>query len=561
MATDFDAVVVGSGFGGAVTASRLAEAGWTVCVLERGRAYPPGSFARTPHQMARNFWDPSAGMHGLFNIWSFGHLAAVVASGLGGGSLIYANVELRKDEDTFVQEPGRETWPITYAELKPYYEQAERMLGVQAYPVDQSPYDQTPKTREYTAAAERAGIEVFQPNLAITFANADQPAVPGQTILEPHGNLHEAPRQTCRLVGECDLGCNFGSKNSLDYNYLSAAKRNGADIRTLHEVRSFAPLGDRGWRITYVEHRSEANAPMNTHDPEVLPVGTLTCRKLVISAGALGSTYLMLRNESALPYVSPMLGSRYSGNGDLLTFVDHATTTVEGRRIPRVLDPSIGPVITTTIRVPNRVEGGIERRAHYIQDAGYPAFVSWLLQGSDAGSEIRDIAEAARNRIEEWLHHERRTDVSGELASLLRDTNRSADSMPLLGMGRDVPNGVLSIDRDGLLALDWHIDASLPYFNSVRATARTLAGELGGTLVDDPLWRLSRVVTVHSLGGCPMGRTPDEGVVDSYGRVFKCPDLLVCDGSILPGPVGPNPTLTIAAVAERAAEQMIRDGK
>jgi cholesterol oxidase len=133
--------------------------------------------------------------------------------------------------------------------------------------------------------------------------------------------------------------------------------------------------------------------------------------------------------------------------------------------------------------------------------------------------------------------------------------------MPLLGMGRDIPNGVFSVDRDGLLALDWEIDASLPYFNGVRATARTLSDELGGTLVDDPLWFLSRIVTVHSLGGCPMGRSPSEGVVDSYGRVFNCRDLVICDGSVMPGPVGPNPTLTITALAERAAEQLIRDGK
>src|SRR4051812_49006476 len=104
----YDAVIVGSGFGGSVMAARLAGAGWSVCLLERGRAYPPGSFPRTPHQMSRNFWDPSGGMHGLFNIWSFGSLAAVMASGLGGGSLIYANVELRKDEDTFPRDAQRE---------------------------------------------------------------------------------------------------------------------------------------------------------------------------------------------------------------------------------------------------------------------------------------------------------------------------------------------------------------------------------------------------------------------------------------------------------------------
>src|SRR3712207_1924875 len=128
----YDAVVVGSGFGGSVTAYRLAEAGLRVCVLERGRAYPPGSFPRSPYRMARNFWDPTAGLHGLYDFWSFRWLDALVASGLGGGSLIYANVLLRKDERWFVTEDlrdgGFEHWPVARAERDPHYDRVERML-------------------------------------------------------------------------------------------------------------------------------------------------------------------------------------------------------------------------------------------------------------------------------------------------------------------------------------------------------------------------------------------------------------------------------------------------
>jgi cholesterol oxidase len=562
--TDFDAIIVGSGFGGSVMAARLSQNSWQVCLLERGRAYPPGSFARTPHQMARNFWDPSGGMHGLFNIWSFGQLSAVVCSGLGGGSLIYANVELRKDDDTFDGIDGGATWPISRTDLCRYYGMAEDMLGVQTYPFDEAPYDRTPKTIEFTQAAKRAGIEVLLPKLAITFKNdPDRPAVPGEPIDEEYPNLHGMPRQTCRLVGECDLGCNFGSKNSLDYNYLSLAQRTGnADLRTLHEVRSFAPLTDGTWKVDFVAHQADDDTSKNTHDPAVLPIQSLTCRKLIVSAGALGSTFLMLENHDRIPKVSSTLGSHYSGNGDLLTFVDEATKTVDGKTVPRVLDPSVGPVITSTIRVPQKVvDGRIAEHVHYIQDAGYPVFASWLLQETDVGDEIGEIAHAVKDKIEQWLHHSRRTDISSELAEFLRNTNRSADSMPLLGMGGDTPNGQFKLDRDGLLALDWSIDASLPYFDQVRSTARRLATQMGGRLVDDPLWHLSRIVTVHSLGGCPMGESDQDGVVDSYGRVFNYPGLLVCDGSILPGPVGPNPTLTITAVAERCAERLIADGR
>src|ERR671917_409772 len=168
----FDAVVVGSGFGGSVAAYRLAEAGRSVVVLERGRVYPPGSFARTPAAMSRNFWDPSEGLHGLFDVWSFRGLEGVVSSGLGGGSLIYANVLLRKDEHWFVQNgPGGESWPVSRADLDPHYDRAESMLGVQRYPLDRAPYDRTPKTLAFKAAAEARGLDWFLPPLGVTFGN------------------------------------------------------------------------------------------------------------------------------------------------------------------------------------------------------------------------------------------------------------------------------------------------------------------------------------------------------------------------------------------------------
>jgi len=131
----FDAIVIGSGFGGSVMAYRLAAAGKRVCLFERGKAYPPGSFPRSPHDMKANFWDPSAGLQGLFNVWSFKRLGAVVSSGLGGGSLIYANVFLRKDDKWFVKEnvpgDGYESWPLTRADLDPHYDAVEKVIGVQ----------------------------------------------------------------------------------------------------------------------------------------------------------------------------------------------------------------------------------------------------------------------------------------------------------------------------------------------------------------------------------------------------------------------------------------------
>jgi cholesterol oxidase len=549
---DFEVVVVGSGFGGSVSAFRYADAGRRVLLLERGRAYPPGSFARTPHELSRNFWDPSEGLHGLFNVWSFSRLAAIVSSGLGGGSLIYANVELRKDPKWFVHGERHgdevEEWPVSYEELKPHYKAVERMLGVQTFPSEAYAGD-VPKTAEYLQAAERAGLDAFLPNLAVTFSNRGRPPMPGEPIDGGStDNYHRRPRETCRLVGECNLGCNFGSKNSLDWNYISAAQRAGAEIKPLCEVKTFAPReGGDGFVVQYVDRSGPAEA-----------VVSVTTKRLVLSAGTFGTNFLLLTNRRSFPLLSSRLGHGFSGNGDILTFVSKATRQVAGRAEPRVLDASKGPVITSTVRVPDAADGG-DGPGFYIQDAGYPAFVSWLVQAADARADVSGLLHVARDVVGRWLRHERRPDVGSELATLLSDTRLASDSMPLLGMGRDIPDGRFFLDDAGQLELDWRIDASLPYFERVRRTARRLADTLGGELRDEPLWALSRTITVHPLGGCAIGTRSDDGVIDSYGRVFNYPGLSIADGSVLPGPVGPNPSLTIAALADRFAQRVLEE--
>ncbi|MFI5101310.1 MAG: FAD-binding protein, partial [Actinomycetes bacterium] len=181
-----DVLVVGSGFGGSVTARRFAEGGRTVVVMERGRPYPPGSFARSPADMARNFWDPSEGLHGLFDIWSFRDFEAVISSGLGGGSLIYANVLLRKDEKWFVRDApagdGYETWPITRADLDPYYDRAELALDAQRFPKGQPGYEVSRKTQLLEDAGVRLGYTAQQPPLAVTFSVGGGAPTPGAPI-------------------------------------------------------------------------------------------------------------------------------------------------------------------------------------------------------------------------------------------------------------------------------------------------------------------------------------------------------------------------------------------
>jgi cholesterol oxidase len=551
-----DVVVIGSGFGGAVSAYRLAEGGRRVCLLERGRAYPPGSFPRKPHEMRANFWDPAHGLHGLFNTWSFRGLEAVVSAGLGGGSLIYANVLIRKDERWFVaEEPltsGAERWPIDRATLEPHYDRVERMLGATPYPLD-APGFELPKTLAMRDAAARAGLDWTLPNLAVSFAVDGRPVV-GEFLPDgDHPSLHGRPRRTCRLCGECDVGCNDGSKNTLDHTYLSAAVAAGAELRTRSDVRRIAPLPGGGFEVVYVEHREEDEGQAI---PEVQrPHRTITCDRLVLAAGAIGTTSLLLRNRSAFPHLSPALGTRFCGNGDVLGFAIPRPGRAGGRDAYRIVDSSRGPVITSAVRVPDAVDGG-EGRGHYVEDAGYPYFLDWIIETRAAPSAIGRLARFAYRRAAARLTGDPRSDLSAEFGEVFGRTRVSSASLPLLGMGRDVPDGVMRLRR-GHLDVDWTVASSEAYFAGVRATMRALAGALDAEYHDNPTWRLKRVVTVHPLGGAPMARHPDEGVVDAYGEAFHYPGLHVVDGAVMPGPIGPNPALTIAAFADRAAEHLL----
>lgn len=562
----YSAVIIGSGFGGSVMAYRLAEAGLQVCLLERGKAYPPNSFPRSPYKMKRNFWDPSEGLYGMFDVWSFRGLGSVISSGLGGGSLIYANVLIRKDEKWFVKEDlnkgGYEYWPVTRADLDPHYDRIEKMMNVQKYPFDHPPYNETSKTKAFKIAAEELKLDWYLPNLAVTFANEGEEPIPGEPIKEQHRNLHDRTRYTCRLCGECDVGCNYGSKNTLDYNYLSEAKRLKADIKTLCEVRSFEPRDGGGYTIHYVEHDVELEGQkFNTRDPQKLPLQTITADQLILSAGTLGSTYLLLKNRSAFPHISNKLGTRFCGNGDLLSIALKARDTSTGKPVPRILDPNYGPVITSTIRVPGK-EDGAEGRGFYIQDAGYPDFVSWMAEMFQTVPALWSLRSYLTNLIWSWLRGTgpKNSELSAQISRLFGNTELSAGSLPLLGMGRDIPDGNMRL-RDGKLDIDWRKFASESYFDRVRSTMQEIASVLGAKFQDNPTWYLNRLITVHALGGCPMGRDENEGVVNSYGEVFNYPGFFIADGSVMPGPVGANPSLTIAALSDRFSERVIENHK
>src|SRR4051794_40260193 len=419
----YDAIVVGSGFGGSVTACRLAQAGRNVLLLERGRPYPPGSFPRTPRQVRSDaFWRPRDGLHGLWDMWSFPGLGAVVSSGLGGGSLIYANVALRKDAATFVDDE-HERWPVSSADLEPHYATVEAMQGARPYP-----YDSTPKTNALLDAATRIGLEAFRPNIAVSFARDGAP--PG-TPLPPDGNVHGAPRYSCRLCGECIVGCQYGAKNTLDYTYLSEAQHAGATIRSCCEATVIAPRDGGGWTLRYRQHLpAKAGHRADLLDPTDEPECEVHARVVVLAAGTLGSTRFLLANRPSLPRLSPRLGTGFSGNGDLLFFV---------RGADRYLDPSTGPTITATARAADGLSPS--GREFYLQDAGAPAATEWLWQAVEAPGDLWRLRHTLRRRLGARLRGDRDSGIGGVVSEAFGTARESAAMLPVLGMGRDVPGG------------------------------------------------------------------------------------------------------------------------
>jgi cholesterol oxidase len=561
---EFDAVVIGSGFGGAVAAHRLAERGIEkVLVLERGLPYPPGSFRRTPWEMRGNVWDPDIERYGLFELLKFKHVTAVLCSGLGGGSLIYANVMLRKPPETFGPDEanGWREWPISYEDLEPGYEAVLDKLKPTEMPYGSY---SVPKTEAFKRALTEAGMIPAAAPVAIAFTQRDgQPPEPGMPLLDASGavdtsNLHHRPRRTCALGGHCDFGCNEGAKNTLDYNFLTEFvfdPHGRREIRTCCEVLYIAgPLAGGGYEVHYRQHSAareqvETRAREERHqtdlkllDPDEEEQRTVRAKVVILAAGTFGSTRLLLASRATLPRLSGQLGRGFSSNGDLLKFVRNCRHNGEWRD----LAPSRGPVITVYARAED------EGQQTWLQDGGFPLGMEMMWQLTETPHDLWNM----RGLAPRWLRRRLLGNVGSQYMQAIGDAHASGSMLPLLAMGRDVPGGVIGLDGE-TLTLDWDPDgASDRYFSFVESRTRTLAFKLGGQPADRG-WRgrflPGRGTCAHPLGGCRMAKTDSEGVIDTHGQVFGCDGLFVADGAAMPGPVGPNPSLTIGALSHLIA--------
>jgi cholesterol oxidase len=520
--SDFDAIVVGSGFGGAITACRLAEAGHKVLVLERGRRWTVQSYPRLPDDPW--LWDASAPhlRNGWFDFRVFPHMSVVQGAGVGGGSLVYANISIEAKKETF--DGG---WPpeVTFDELKPHYARVGQMLDVKPVPQKQWP----DRTKLLKDAAERAGLaDRFRPlELAVSFDpdwTYDQPNPHAVSRSKAFTNAHGQPQGTCVHLGNCDIGCDVAARNTLDLNYLPLAERHGAEVRPLHLVTQIAPETG-GYRVSF-----------NRIETPNLIAGQATARIVVIASGSLGSTELLLRCRDVtgtLPNLSARLGKGWSSNGDFLTPAIHPF---------RPVNPTKGPTITAAIDL---LDHGADGRDVFIEDGGFPSLVEGVLRRWTADNSDNEFARA----------------VIESLRPLLAANHLTDHVMPWFAQARDAADGTLSL-QNGRLALAWDVAASEQTMEAVVHMHQRLARETGGMALTPLTWTLARaLITPHPLGGCNMGRTAADGVVAHTGEVFGYHNLFVADGSIVPKAIGLNPSRTIGALAERVAAHIVADGR
>jgi cholesterol oxidase len=544
--------VIGSGFGGSVMACRLAESGrFDVEVLERGPRYGRNGFPRLPDQVRKMFWDPDDGYFGPFEWRSFprSRTDAVAAAGLGGGSLIYSNVLYRVPERLFADWPGG----VTRKLLDPYYDRATAMLEGRSYPVDRPdwPYWKgTPKAQALAEAVARIRasprghppMSVEWPPLAVQFGPE-----PGREVINRQG----VAQTTCTMCGECNVGCNTHAKNTLDLNYLARAEAHGALLRTSCAVRAIVPERGGGFtlRIGDPRYRLDRSARGGGDHEERFDL-------VIVSAGSMGSSELVLGMRRHVK-LSPTAGTQVSPNGDILGFVVGA---------PSAYSPCVGPTITGAIRMDcGSYPDGFATTA-WIEDGAFPPFLVWYLAGRLRGARLGLAALRGAWRYLSGVFGGRDGESNvGDDASPLLFANQkwTSNTMMLLGMGRDRSGGTYELRRRrrsvyDRVHLSWDPREGELHYERVRRAMGRIADALGGRFVENPMDDvLHRYITVHPLGGLPLGDSPETGSVDPRtAELYGTKGLFVVDASIFPLPTGPNPSLTIAALAELFAERL-----
>jgi cholesterol oxidase len=519
---DFDWLVVGSGFGGSVSALRLAEKGYSVGVLECGRRFEDHEFPNTTWDVRRYYWFPRLGLKGILRMTLFKDIFVVSGCGVGGGSLGYANTLYRpRPGSAFYRDRQWADLDDWESALAPHYDVAERMLGVTQF------QGEGPADRLLQELASELGVRDTYSTTRVGIFFGE----PGKTVPDPYFGGDGPPRAGCRLVGRCMLGCPYNAKNTLVKNYLWFAERNGVRIMPERTVVELRPLGGRdgsgGYAVT-----SERSGAWVRKDRQVL-----TARGVVVAAGALGTNLLLRRckERGALPRVSDRLGELVRTNSEAIS----AITMKDDRRDftkSIAISSSIYPDDDTHLE-----------NVTYGRGADSMSLLFTLLtgEGSKFSRPLRLIANAARHPVAfirtVWPFKWSRRTIILLTMQTLDNSMRLRPKRNLLGLG---PR--LQTEEDP--------ERPNPRFIPVANWATKRAAEKLDGIPQSGVTEavLNVPTTAHIMGGAVIGGDRDHGVIDSRHRIFGYENLLVCDGSAIPANIGVNPSLTITAMAERA---------
>lgn len=530
--TDYDVIVIGSGYGGAVSAARLA-AGRRLLVLERGREWLPQDFpSDLTHALAQ--FRTGATPLGLFDYRIGSTVDVLSGSGVGGTSLINANVVVSADRDVFARWPAAIQQAVANGALDGYEARVRQVLAADAV-TDDDALRKTWFHRTTTLARSRQGVAVSHVNLPIAVNLRRYRQAP---------NAQGVVQSLCTHCGDCVTGCRVGAKNTLDVNYLPLARAAGAEICSRTEADWLERLPDGRWRVHFIT-RPDGSTPIQ---------GTVVARSVIVAAGTLGSTQLLLRSRAQGLAVSPALGTRFSANGDLLGFGYNTAVQTNGSGFsdgpPPAGEARVGPTITSAADY--RANPTIAQR-FLIEDGAIPKALI------DAARLAMPLPAGV---FADFLASER---VAKDLL-YFRTDGALNHSMVYLGIGHDSASGRIQLDGQGNAQVVWPTVMQEPWVARLRDEMNRHAQTFGGRYVDyprsNPLFG-GAMTTVHPLGGCPMADRVEDGVVNADGVVYDprggstatYGNLRVVDGSIAPTSVGVNPLLTIAALAERAADR------